>query len=143
MCAIIPLTPPSRHLQLPPNLDPLVSLGSKPTVKRPRLWAKDTADRLAHSGFLPNWGVKSRVEANSSHGRTECPRIYIPSHRSSLTQEHSQTCMRTKHALCSVQRRCFLEEHQSGGFVLLHLRTIAEPGSHGAGSGWGFSFFPF
>lgn len=110
--------------------------------KTPSL-AKDTADRLAHSGFLPNRGVKTRVEANSPPGRTECPRIYIPSHRSSLTQEHSQTCMRTKHALCSVQRPCFLEEHQSGGFVLLHLRTIAEPGSHGAGSGWGFSFFPF
>lgn len=135
--------PPSRHLQLQPNLDPLVSLGSKPTVERPRLWAKDTADRLAHSGFLPNRGMKSRVEANSPHGRTECPRIYIPSHRSSLTQEHSQTCMRTKHALCSVQRPCFLAEHQSGGFVLLHLRIIAEPRIARGGVRLGLFLFPF
>lgn len=41
--------------------------------------------------------VKSRAEANSPHGRVECPRIYIPSHRSSLTQEHRRACAQSMH----------------------------------------------
>lgn len=82
-----------------------------------------------------------RVEANSTHERMECPRIYKPSHSSLLTQE-LKTGMRTMHALCSAHKGHALAEHQSG-CVLLHLRTIAEPGLHRAGSGWGSSFSPF
>lgn len=49
------------------------------------------------------------------------------------------------HNACIVPptRAMLLAEHQSGCFGLPRLRTIAEPGSHGAGSGWGFSFSLF
>lgn len=94
----------------------------------------------------PQWlstrTVKSRVEANSHTGERSVLEFISRATSSFLTQEHSQTCMRTMHALCSIQRPCFWRSIKAAASFCRVCAQSRSPGCTGRGQAGAFPF-PF